>query len=1140
MKNLIFIFVKQILLTDRDIEIKFSLCDKEKMTSKPRYTKLSQKEHVLRRPGMYVGELSVELSKKENIIEEGKIIKKDIYTSTAIEKLFWEILTNATDNIPKSKKLGLEPKLIKITVSKDKKTITIENDGRTLDLSDNGEGADMIFSEFLSGENFDDDDVKEGAGLYGLGSKLTNLFSLEFIVEAGCSKTKLYYYRKYEKNIEKMHDRIIKPYDGKNFVRITYTLDFERFYKGTDLKRCYTDDMIALFKMHAYGSSYAANIPMEFNGKLIDMRNIKNYVGLMYNLDKVNYIIFNHEYSAQRESEKDKSKKIEYKESAELMILDTPDKGRFISFVNGTITKEGGKHVEAWYDLITKYIKKNIKLENKKAKLTKTEIKKHFTIVVKVTLGNPTFRGQIKDKLLNPNPKTKADEKTLAKIMKWKAIETIKSVMDFKEKQKEVPKTKKEKFLDGNDSWLDADEAGGNESWKCTLLLVEGKSAKASAIKIISAMPVNDRKYYGIMVLRGVPLNVMNSDEEKFQKNKELHEFYKVLGLNDGVDYSIDENFYKLRYGEVMFLTDADRDGIHIKGLGIVLFEERHPTLLQREEFLKALVTPLIRVKVGREIKYFYTKNQYAEWAKKMNSKIKPKYIKGLGSLVKEDQKYIAEEFMAVTYSVDDESREKLVMAFHKGNSDERKVWLKTFKKDYIPFIPTEENDKQRIGDFVDKELIIFSTYSNWRSIPGLDGLKPGQRKIIYTVFKQSKKDMEGEGIKVSQLGAATSQLTAYEHGEYSLEETIFKLGQSFPGSNNIPLLKDQGEIGSLLEGGDDHGGSRYVYITIPKYLPYIFRKEDEIILEHDSDDGELKEPLYYLPTIPLCVINGAGGIGTGYSTDIPCHNPDDIIKWLEAMLKIRMGEKVDLDSLPALMPWYRYYRGKIYMKKKKIYSEGKIKTKDKNIHVTELPIGIWPSNYEKNVLNPMMQKKEITGYKPMHVVVGNDCKIDFKITGGEDASIKHFKLRGKISCSNLVLFNQHMKLQKFTDIKSILFAFFNWRIQKYEERRLAYIKILQESANENEKKSQFLQDVVNEKLIIRKRKDKDLEKEMKELGYDLKYLQIPIGSQTIENSEKYREKARQAREELEEYKKSNACQIWYNELQELKGVLKF
>lgn len=139
------------------------------------------------------------------------------------------------------------------------------------------------------------------------------------------------------------------------------------------------------------------------------------------------------------------------------------------------------------------------------------------------------------------------------------------------------------------------------------------------------------------------------------------------------------------------------------------------------------------------------------------------------------------------------DERALIDMAFNKKKADDRKEWLRQFKPG--TFLD-HDVDSVPISDFVNKELILFSMADNIRSIPSVaDGLKPGQRKVLFACFKRN---LVNE-IKVAQLAGYVSEKTAYHHGEQSLTATIVGLAQNFVGSNNVNLLDPRGQFGTRI-----------------------------------------------------------------------------------------------------------------------------------------------------------------------------------------------------------------------------------------------------------------------------------------------------------------------------------------------------
>ena len=169
----------------------------------------------------------------------------------------------------------------------------------------------------------------------------------------------------------------------------------------------------------------------------------------------------------------------------------------------------------------------------------------------------------------------------------------------------------------------------------------------------------------------------------------------------------------------------------------------------------------------------------------------------------------------------------------------------------------------------------MFSIADCARSIPSLcDGLKPGQRKILFACFKRKLKNE----IKVAQLSGYVAEHSAYHHGEVSLQGTIVAMAQNFVASNNINLLLPNGQFGTRNMGGKDCASARYIFTALSPVTRYLFPESDDQVLQYLEEEGQSIEPNHYLPIIPLSLVNGAEGIGTGWSTFIPQHNPRDIV----------------------------------------------------------------------------------------------------------------------------------------------------------------------------------------------------------------------------------------------------------------------
>jgi DNA topoisomerase-2 len=339
-------------------------------------------------------------------------------------------------------------------------------------------------------------------------------------------------------------------------------------------------------------------------------------------------------------------------------------------------------------------------------------------------------------------------------------------------------------------------------------------------------------------------------------------------------------------------MMDADEDGSHIKGLIINFLNYFYPSLLEIDGFLKVLVTPIVKVfmKKDSEPLKFSNLRQYNTWLNDNTETIyKTKYYKGLGtSTSAEAKEYFIELEQNTVTIIDKNNQNDILLAFAKDKVNERKTWLSKYNPDNILQIepPTNIN----IGQFINQELIHFSNFDNIRSIPSLcDGFKPSQRKVLFACLK---KNLKSE-LKVAQLASYCAEVTSYHHGEQSLVQTIINMAQDFVGSNNLNLLLPIGQFGTRLTS-KDYASGRYIFTQLNPLVEYIFKKEDEPLLDYLIDDDMNIEPKFYLPIIPMILINGAEGIGTGFSTFIPNYNIIDIIEWFENKLT---NNKNDISS---------------------------------------------------------------------------------------------------------------------------------------------------------------------------------------------------------------------------------------------------
>ena len=409
-------------------------------------------------------------------------------------------------------------------------------------------------------------------------------------------------------------------------------------------------------------------------------------------------------------------------------------------------------------------------------------------------------------------------------------------------------------------------------------------------------------------------------------------------------------------------------------------------------------------------------------------------------------------------FDVDTMTDSSIVLAFDKKKADARKSWLlestaKDAKQLEIPYGDVKQLD---ITDFVHKDLVNFSLADLKRSIAHVaDGLKPSQRKVMYSCFQ---KNLTAE-MKVAQLAAFVAEKSAYHHGEVSLAETIVKLANDYTGSNNINLLEPCGQFGTRLMGGKDASQTRYIFTKLTKEARKLFDPKDDAILNYLDDDGRSIEPDFYMPTLPMVLVNGTEGIGTGFSCYVPPFNPDDIRGNIERMLG---GEE------PVEMkPWFRGFKGKVFKDDGSWITEGIWRDTGSRLKVTELPPGRWTQDY-KEYLDTLVEKKVITSYTNNSTTED----VDFEIFGysGKDL-VKDLKMRKTFHTSNMHLFHPTRGIHRYANPEEILKDFVELRLEHYKKRKAHLIDVLQKRAEMCGHKSKFVSMVIEEKLVVFKRK---------------------------------------------------------------------
>ena len=1076
---------------------------KKNKTVEETFVKKTQLEHIIDIPDTYIG--SIEKTDIDTwVFDESndKIIYKNIKYIPGLYKIFDEVLVNAIDQhvrVESDDKIANKVTTIKVNFDENNKKITVHNNGEGIPVVEHKEHGvwvpELIFGHLLTSSNYDKDEKKITGGKNGYGAKLTNIFSSSFRLETVDAGRKLKYVQLFEKNMTIKHPPEITKSTAKPYTTIEFIPDFDRF--GIIML---DTDTLQLMKKRVIDITACTNknVSVFLNDKKLECKTLEKYVN--YYLD----------------GEIDKVYE-EVNDRWEVVVAVNPDaKFDQVSFVNGISTLKGGKHVDYVASSIIKKVQtfastKGIK--RKKIELKPSHIKDNLFIFVRAIIENPSFDSQIKEYLTTPSTKfgskCEVSEKFIEKLMKTDLIERATKLSDFKDNLGlQKVSGKKTTNLRGVEKLDDANMAGSAESLKCTLILTEGDSAKALAV---AGLSVVGRDYFGVFPLRGKVLNVRDVNLKKVSDNAEISNLVKIMGLKygNGTGKAKDKNetIKDLRYGKIMIFTDADVDGSHIKGLLINLFSIFWPELLEIPGFIISLATPILKVKKNKDVKEFYTMTEFNTWKDTIEN-IKTwdiKYYKGLGTSTSEEAKGYFTNFddKNIAYMVCDGdedmenkklSVDKIEMAFDKKRSEDRKFWLKTYDKDNI----IEQSQKKILyHEFIDKELIHFSDYDCKRSIPCLcDGLKPSLRKILYSCFKRNLK----KEVKVAQLAGYISEHSAYHHGEQSLYESIIGMAQDYVGANNIELLDPKGQFGTRIAAGKDAASPRYIFTNLSELTFHIYNQLDNPLLEYNEDDGCKIEPVWYIPIIPMILVNGTDGIGTGYSTKVPPHDPELIVQNLINLM--------DDKPILKMKPWFRGFNGEIEFKGindyglEQYFNKGTFKLiDDTTVIIDELPIGKWTDDY-KIFLESLLYDKSNTvdGKATKQILVdfsnnSTEKTVNFTLKFKKD-DLDNLKFNKDIenifkltdskytNYSNMHLYNNKGTICKYDTVEDIMKEFYVIRLAYYGKRKEYMLKSMKRELDIFSAKIRFIEEFISGEISILHKEDEEIEAMLVERNY--------------------------------------------------------
>jgi len=1131
-----------------------------------KYQKMTDLEHILKKPDTYIGSIQltecIEYTTTADA-KEGGATSISLATFThipALYKLVDEGLVNMRDHVIRQaqaikdgKPDALPVTSIEVEVDAATGTITMTNDGNGIDIAQHPEHKmwipEMIFGHLRTSTNYaEDKKEKIVGGKNGFGFKLVLVWSTWGSVETVDHVRGLKYVQEFKANLTQIcPPKITKCASKKPYTRISFRPDYARFgIAGL------TPEMTALFAKRVYDIAAVTDrsIRVKYNGAVVPVRDFKQYIGL-YIRPEVKRV-----YEAPNE-------RWEY-----AVCLTNTDEFAHVSFVNGICTSKGGKHVEYIMGQLLRKLAAFIKTK-KKVDVKPATIKEQLTLFLRCDVENPAFSSQTKDELTTTSANfgstcTVSDE-FVEKVAKMGVMDAACALTEVKE-AKAAKKTDgaKTRTIRGIPKLIDANFAGTDKSAQCTIIFCEGDSAKAG---IVSGLSKEDRNTIGVYPVKGKFMNVRGEAVKRIAENTEIAEIKRILGLENGRQYTAEDVAKRLRYGKVLFMTDQDLDGSHIKGLGINLFQSEWPSLTHIPGFIGFMNTPILKARKGAQERVFYNEGEFEAWKQGTSaagtsatsapidvSTWNIKYYKGLGTSTGREFREYFEHKKVVDFAYTGEpSDDAIDLVFNKKRADDRKQWLSTYNRaDHLD----TSHKHVSYEDFMTREMKHFSVYDNQRSIAnGMDGLKISLRKILFAAFKKGGLKTE---IKVAQFSGYVSEHSGYHHGEASLNAAIVGMAQNFVGSNNINLFEPNGQFGTRLSGGRDSASERYIFTQLNPITRLIYRAEDDAVLEYLDDDGQLVEPTFYAPIVPMVLVNGTKGIGTGFSTDIMCHNPLQIIEYIQAMLL-----KKPESEWGTIEPYYRGFKGSITALtsgaggKFLIRGNHSVDAAKKQVRVSELPVGYWTEDFKKH-LEALIETNAIKDYADM----STDTVVDFTITFPSTADLmspaftatvdhgsctaleKLLKLYTTESTSNMHLFDSQDQLKKYGNVRDIVQDYYATRLALYDKRKTHQLAVMAAELRVLSNKARYIQELLDGSIDLRRKRGDELTAMLQTKGYDAvegdvqyKYLlRLPMDSVSEENVQKLLKEKAQKEVEHATLQGTSIEQLWLADLAELRA----
>ncbi len=1136
-------------------------------------------DHALKRYDIYVGAI-VKIDREAFIVSEnGKVYLKNITYSTGLFKIIDEIINNGMDQKIRvelaESKLEDQVKMMNIGMD-DNGVITVVNTGRGIPIMIDKETGlyvpEVAFTRLKSSSNFDDSVKRYTGGRNGYGAALATIYSKWLEITTIWQGKK--YTQRFEDNCRIIKEPVITDTKELQRTKVVFLPDYDFFDSSNpaeikELLMTRAVEMSTIFNDNSFR--------VLFNMKDLPVKTFEQYLS---SLTKQKFI-----FESGLLGDKKVCSMTEWRFG--LWVAGEPN---HISFVNGINTYRGGKHVDGVLKAVIRkmksYLPKNITI-GAKSTFTEAAVAKLISIYLVCFIPNPGFGGQTKTELTtNVQIPVISDEFVKDFAISSGILELLKRLATIKKKEDDNKDTL-EKASKFNPKYAWANKAGSSESSKCTLIIAEGESAFSPLQTGRSFLGRDGTDYYGVFAIQGKILNPKKSKEGSIMLNGLLKYLIEVMGFQVGNPNQI---VATLNYGCICVAADADADGFHINGLVMNFIETYWPTIFNTPGFIKVFRTPFVKFKTSSFVHEFYSESEYEKWrsgdGKDMKGTIK--FYKGLGTSKRAEYveyfENLVKHLVKIDYVGKEEKLEdvqRLFMTVFGKETGDRKIWMDSRAGiENISYEKTSMTATSYLNDMVS----LHSLYNRKRNIPSIiDGLKLGQRKIIATLLRGGiNKD---DGIKAGSLASRVIEKMDYHHGNVSLEDAIKLMAQNFIGTNMVNLLEPDGSYGD--RECKKASSSRYIFTQFSAFGSLLFNRDYLGLLQYaDSQKNLTKkyEPLFYYLPVPLVLMNGTSGIGTGWSSKVYKYNPSQIGKYIKAHLAETEKPKIDL--------YFHKFRGTIEtLEKGKFIISGKWKLSEGILVITELPPWITITQYNQHL--EKLRKLGVIKKKPEYYVkdaktntrhtdfqytclltdeycnklrvlsadgIEEDNSYDYKSKSVKEKEkekevdytvqfdiIRDFQLKAKCSTNNMCLFDGNDKFREYKTVYDIMDSFIEhtelFYVQLYG-KLWANAEMLKSIALS--KKMFVLGVAVDKKIEILERSEEQIATDIEQystliLKKDSSYsylTDMPIRTLTKGKVLKLEEEVIKHQAELDELKKITYKELWLSDITKFYALL--